>query len=101
MVPISTLLAWMEARDRQYWLRRCQGFEVRGQGRRLGVVEDVRYRSSRTQPDRITFRSGLLRRHRWQVPARAVAVVDPREHTLWIDPLQRRELPAKPHRPAI
>ena len=48
--------------DADYWLRRCEGFEVVSPDRRLGYVEEVRFGSRIDRPDAIVFRSRLRRR---------------------------------------
>lgn len=50
----------MFALDRDYWLCRCEGFQLHGYNGRLGVVAEVRYRSRHDLPDELVVYGGLF-----------------------------------------
>jgi hypothetical protein len=77
MIPLSTLLATIDVADREYWLGHCEGFDVRSDGRRLGVVEFVRYGSDPSLPHTIHLCTGLIRMREVAIPAADVEGVDP------------------------
>lgn len=65
-------------------------------GRRLGVVDHVRYRSRLDHPDEIVVASGHLAWRRFRVlPVDALAAIDPAEGTIFlrIAAAQARQLP--------
>jgi hypothetical protein len=70
---------------RDYWLGQSAGFGVEADGRRIGLVEDVLYRSSIDVPDYVLLRVGTLRRHSVVVPADRVAAVIPRQRRLIVE----------------
>jgi hypothetical protein len=84
MIPLSTLLATIDVADREYWLGRCEGFDVRSDGRRLGVVEFVRYGSDPSLPHTIHLSTGIMRVRQIAIPAADVEGVDPRGQTIWV-----------------
>ena len=84
MIPLSRLFAAIEVVDREYWLGHCEGFEVRCAGRRLGVVELVRYGPDPSLPHTIHACAGTIRIRRVAVPVAAVEAVDPRGRTIWV-----------------
>jgi hypothetical protein len=63
------------ASDFDYRLRRCQGFRVDSPEGRVGVVEEVRYRSRCDRPDLIAVRAGRLGRLLLIVPVGEVAEI--------------------------
>ena len=65
------------AANRDYWLRRCEGFRVDSPQGRVGFVEEVRYASRFDRPDVIAVRAGLLGRHLLIVPVAEVAWILP------------------------
>lgn len=96
MLPKSVMLALTQRRaasvlgdphtpwpiDEDYWLRHCEGFQVDDDGRRLGVVECVAYRSRADVPDVILVRSGRLHLHVAVVAVRDVVEIRPAERRL-------------------
>jgi hypothetical protein len=84
MLPLSTLLATLDVADRDYWLGHCEGFAVRSPGRRLGVVEFVRYGSDASRPRTIHLCTGIVRIREIAIPAADVEGLDPRRQTLWV-----------------
>jgi len=58
--------------ERDYWLCRCEGFEVESPTGRTGVVEGVRFLSRVDQPDLLEVRAGLFGRQLLLVPAEEV-----------------------------
>jgi hypothetical protein len=46
--------------DTDYWLCRCEGFAVEAPQGRLGIVEEVRFRSRLDRPDELLVRGGLF-----------------------------------------
>jgi hypothetical protein len=89
--------------ERSFWLHRCDGFVVEAAGRRVGVVENLRFESSTVEPDEIVVRLGRLPRRRLPVPASAVAGVDPKRRRLVLDeraPAVAPLLPAPPEETA-
>lgn len=75
----------------------AEGYEVlSAKGRRLGIVDHLRYRSRLDRPDEIVVTSGRLAWRRLQiVPLDAIEAVDPTEATviLRIADAQTRRLP--------
>jgi hypothetical protein len=45
-----------------YWLRRCQGFRVDSEGRRIGIVENVLYGAEHDRPSAFLVRTGIFKR---------------------------------------
>jgi hypothetical protein len=85
MIPASALLAHLNTCDKDYWLGQCEGFTVRENDRRLGVVAYARFQSSHTRPDALVVRGGMLGRREHHVSVRDVAAIDPPNKTIWID----------------
>ena len=71
-------LAW----DHDYWLCRCEGFEVDGPTGRLGFVEAVRFGSRLDRPDELLVRAGVLGRRRLVVAVSDVQEVVPGQQRL-------------------
>lgn len=96
MLPKSVMLALTQRRaasvigdphtpwpiDEDYWLRHCEGFRVDDDGKRLGVVECVAFRSRADVPDVILVRSGRLHLHVAAVAVSDVVEVRPAERRL-------------------
>jgi hypothetical protein len=73
--------------DRAYWLSRCQGFRVEtGDGRRLGSVVDLQYRSNVGQPDRLVVRRHWIGRRVEIVSVSSVAAILPGEERIVLRP---------------
>jgi hypothetical protein len=69
--------------DLDYWLCRCEGFRVESPtGRRVGLVEELRFRSRLDRPDALAVRTGLLGRRLLLFPVEDVAELVPREERL-------------------
>jgi hypothetical protein len=84
MLPLSTLLATIDVADRRYWLGHCEGFHVRSGGRRLGVVESVRYGSDPSLPHTIHVSAGIMHIREIAVPCADVERIDPPGRTIWV-----------------
>jgi hypothetical protein len=65
--------------DHDYWLCRCDGFRVEADGRKLGVVAELRFRTRHDRPDALVVYGGVLGNRVLVVPAGDVAGVVPRE----------------------
>ena len=61
--------------DLDYWLGRCEGFQVLEPSGRLGTVVGLRWESRVDRPDRLVVRTRL--RHEREVPVEAVERIDP------------------------
>jgi hypothetical protein len=72
----------LAAGDRNYWLARCEGFEVYAGRTRLGVVESLRFERHTDRPDSVVVRSGLLRLRRTVVAVDDVVEILPRRKRL-------------------
>ncbi len=68
----------MDADERRYWIRNCQGFRVDGPEGRVGVVEDVLYGQDPSEPAALLVRAGLLGLRIEVVPVDAVETIDPK-----------------------
>lgn len=68
--------------DREYWLRRCEGFRVDSPGGRVGTVAELRFRSNAERPDALAVRTGWLRRRLLLVPVEQVEHVLPRQERI-------------------
>ena len=68
--------------ERDYQLRRCEGFAVYAGTRPLGVVEGVRYQSRTDRPDVLEVRSGRFSQRLLLVPVSDVETIDPDEETV-------------------
>lgn len=74
--------------DRDYWLARCEGFQVVSPDGRAGIVEEVRYASRQDRPDILVVRSGLFGRRVLLIAVEEVEDILPREERVT---LRRRE----------
>jgi hypothetical protein len=84
MLPLSTLLATIDVADREYWLGRCEGFQVRSGRRRLGVVGSVRYGSDPSLPQTLHVSAGTMLVREIAIPSADVERLDPRGQTIWV-----------------
>jgi hypothetical protein len=64
--------------DREYWLRRCDGFTVQCDDRLVGIVDGVRFDSRHDRPDHLAVRHG----HRVRSHLNLVSIAD----VAWINP---------------
>ena len=62
-----------------YWLRRCQGFRVESQGRRVGIVEDVLYGAEHDRPSALLVRTGTFKRRLEAISVDDVEAILPRD----------------------
>ena len=67
-----------------YWLHRCEGFRVDSPRGRLGIVVELRFRSSAECPDSFAIRTGWLRRRLIVVPIEQVDEILPRERRVML-----------------
>ena len=65
-----------------YWLRRCQGFRIDSEGRRIGVVEDVLYGAEYDRPSALLVRTGIFKRKLEAIPLEHIEAIYPREQRL-------------------
>jgi hypothetical protein len=65
-----------------YWLRRCQGFRVDSEGRRLGIVEDILYGAEHDRPSALLVRTGTLKRRLEAISLEDVEAIYPRAQRL-------------------
>ena len=70
------------ASDRDYWLRRCEGFRVDSRTGRVGTVEELRFGSNAERPDSLAVRTGWLRRRLIVVPIEQVGEIVPRQERI-------------------
>jgi hypothetical protein len=68
--------------DRDYWLCRCEGFEVRTPEGRLRAIREVRYRSRLDRPDELVLRGGFFPRREEVVSISEVEEVAPDEQRI-------------------
>ena len=68
-----------DSHDPRDWLGRCEGFRVELDGRRVGVVEELRFYTHVDYPDELVVRRGLLARRRVVIPSTEVEAVLARE----------------------
>jgi hypothetical protein len=68
--------------DSDYWLCRCEGFQVETPTGRLGVVTGVRFRSRHDRPDELVVQGGLLSSRHYLVQVSEVAEIVPREERI-------------------
>ena len=61
-----------------YWLCHSEGFRVDTPSGRLGIVEEVRFRSRHDRPDELVVRGGIFGRRVVNVPVAQVEQVEPR-----------------------
>jgi len=73
-----------EALAREYWLCRCEGFQVDSPAGRVGVVEGLRFLSRLDQPDLLEVRGGLFGRVLSFIPVEEVEDVVAAERRLVI-----------------
>lgn len=73
-----------EALAREYWLCRCEGFQVDSPAGRVGVVEGLRFLSRLDQPDLLEVRGGLFGRVLSFIPVEDVEDVVAAERRLVI-----------------
>src|SRR5919199_1809147 len=64
------------------WLARSEGFAVEVDGRRIGVVEELRFGTRVDYPDALVARGGLLGRRRTTIPVSEVEQVRARERRI-------------------
>lgn len=87
------------ALDEDYWLGHCEGFRVEAEGRRLGVVAAVRFRSRLECPDELVVCAGLFGKRVLLVPGGEVAAVIPRDELLVLS--TQPQAPRPPREPAF
>ena len=68
--------------QRDYWLCRCEGFDVESPAGRIGVVEGLRFLSRIDQPDLLEVRTGLFGRRVVLVPVAEVESISSREERI-------------------
>jgi hypothetical protein len=84
-----------------YWLRRCEGFEVVSPAGKLGYVEEVRFGSRIDRPDFIAFRS-RLRRRLVVVPTSDIEEIAPERERITLRGADELHVPAiEPVEPAV
>jgi hypothetical protein len=69
---------------RAYWLTCCQGFDVRTEGRLIGVVEEILCADPTSGADALVVRSRGVRRHEQTLPVERVVAVVPAERELLV-----------------
>ena len=74
-----------------YWLRRCQGFRVESDGRRIGIVEDVLYGAEHDRPSALLVRTGMLKRRLEAISLEDVEAIFPRAQRLTLRAVSRRD----------
>jgi hypothetical protein len=74
-----------------YWLRRCQGFRVESDGRRIGIVEDVLYGAEHDRPSALLVRTGMLKRRLEAISVEDVEAIFPRAQRLSLRAVSRRD----------
>ncbi|TML49706.1 MAG: hypothetical protein E6F93_01190 [Actinobacteria bacterium] len=74
-----------------YWLRRCQGFRVESDGRRIGIVEDVLYGAEHDRPSALLVRTGMLKRRLEAISLEDVEEIFPRAQRLSLRAVSRRD----------
>lgn len=82
--------------DEDYWLCRCDGFAVEAEGRRLGVVAELRYRSRHDRPDQLVVYGGVFGNRVLVVPIQDVEHVVPREQRVELTALPASLRPREP-----
>jgi hypothetical protein len=68
--------------EQAYWLRRCQGFRVDSEGRRIGIVEDVLYGAEHDRPSAFLVRTGIFKRKLEAISLEHVEAIYLREQRL-------------------
>ena len=74
-----------------YWLRRCQGFRVDSEGRRLGIVEDVLYGAEHDRPSALLVRTGIFKRKLEAISLDDVEAIYPRAQRLSLRALSQSD----------
>jgi hypothetical protein len=82
--------------DRDYWLCRCEGFEVVEDGRRLGVVIGLRFASRVDCPDKLEVRAGRLRQRLEIVRVADVEELDAAERRVVVRRSAEQAAPSPP-----
>jgi hypothetical protein len=72
----------LAAPQREYWLCRCEGFEVDSPAGRIGVVEGLRFVSRLDQPDLLEVRGGFLGRRLLLLPVDQVESISSGEERI-------------------
>lgn len=70
------------ALQRDYWLSRCEGFEVESPAGRIGIVESLRFLSRVDQPDLLEIRTGLFGRRLLLLPVEQVESISSGEERI-------------------
>jgi hypothetical protein len=73
----------VDENGRAYWLSTCEGFRVDSKDGRVGVVEEIRFSSSK-QPEALAVRTGLFRSRLRIVPIHDVERVVPRAKRIFL-----------------
>jgi hypothetical protein len=81
----------MRLLDTDYWLGHCQGYRVDSPSGRVGIVDDVLFRTDLLRPDTILIRSGLFGTHLTPVPIDDVVEIAPRTEQIML-----RDRPGEP-----
>jgi hypothetical protein len=68
--------------DSDYWLCRCEGFQVDSPAGRLGVVTGLRYRSRHDRPDGLVVQGGLLGSSHQLIDVSEIAEILPGEERI-------------------
>jgi hypothetical protein len=68
--------------DSDYWLCRCEGFQVDTPAGRLGAVTGLRYRSRHDRPDELVVQSGLLGSGHQLIDVSEIAEIVPGEERI-------------------
>ena len=68
--------------QRDYWLCRCEGFEVGSPTGRIGVVDGLRFLSRVDQPDFLEIRTGLFGRRLFLLPVEEVESISSSEERI-------------------
>jgi hypothetical protein len=80
--------------DRDYWLSRCEGFRVEtAEGRPVGAVVELQYRSTVDRPDRLVVRRGWFATRVLIVPVASVAAILPGEERVVLRPQAAEQPP--------
>lgn len=78
----------------EYWLTKAEGFRVRSEGGRVGVVRGVVVDPVQGNTTALIVRSPVLRRRR-VVLAGSIQAVDPQERVLELEPVERAPRPSR------
>jgi hypothetical protein len=68
--------------DSDYWLCRSEGFAVDAPEGRVGIVEEVRFRSRHDRPDELLVRGGIIGSRSVVVPVSDVEEISPRHERI-------------------